>query len=246
MAFQGMRSSNDQLQNSWPSKLFLKSQGKRLDCSLVKYDASCIWLFSAERKVSQTVSLFLGCFAATPISWFCTDQLQTTQSLLRALWEDKERSAGNGEINSLLHQVTSLSQILYLLSFTFCLLHISYLFSGKVCWKWRYQFATSPLNIPPFTTLHMFYIFHSIFFLLLSIFIFYLLSRKVCWKWRDQFATSPGNIPFTNTFKFYLLKFYPLSFIPFQERSAGNEKISSLLHLLTPLSQCLKSDNEKH
>ena len=135
MAFQGERSSNDQLQNSWPSKLFLKSQGTRLDCSLVKYDASCIWLFSAERKVSQTVSLFLGCFAATPISWFCTDQLQTTQSLLRALWEDKERSAGNGEINSLLHQVTSLSQILFLLALSFCLLHISYLFSGKVCWK---------------------------------------------------------------------------------------------------------------
>ena len=103
-----MRSSNDQLQSSCPLKLFLTSQEKRFNWSFVKYDASCIWLFSAERKVSQTVSLFLGCFAATPISRFCTDQLQTTQSLLRALWEDKERSAGNGEINSLLHQVTSL------------------------------------------------------------------------------------------------------------------------------------------
>ena len=33
MAFQGMRSSNDQLQNSWPSKLFLTSQEKRFYCS---------------------------------------------------------------------------------------------------------------------------------------------------------------------------------------------------------------------
>ena len=104
--------------------------------SFVKYNASCIWLFSAERKVSQTVSLFLGCFAATPISWFCTDQLQTTQSLLRALWEDKEGSAGNGEINSLLHLVTSLLQIP--LSFIFHILSfICYLFLGKAGWKWR-------------------------------------------------------------------------------------------------------------
>ena len=64
------------------------------------------------RKFPQTVSLFLRCFAGNRSALFCGDQLQTTESLLRALWEDKERSAGNGEINSLLHLLTSSSQSL--------------------------------------------------------------------------------------------------------------------------------------
>ena len=176
MAFQGMRSSNDQLQNSWPSKLFLTSQEKRFDCSFVKYDASCIWLFSAERKVSQTVSLFLGCFAATPISWFCTDQLQTTQSLLRALWEDKERSAGNGEINSLLHQVTSLSQIP--LSFIFHILSFTYplsffrkgLLEMEISIRY-FTFEHPSFHNPPYVLYLSFHLFSFTFYLHLLSFI---------------------------------------------------------------------------
>lgn len=54
----------------------------------------CPAIFCSE-SFPQTVSLFPHCFAGNRSALFCGDQLQTTQSLLRALWEDKERSAGN-------------------------------------------------------------------------------------------------------------------------------------------------------